>query len=148
MLTKKSLNIQSYNLTDINRSLSRKISEHKYIVYYLAPLFKYYESTFGTVEFDWVESHERAIKITKSADSSGIVLVDAKGTRISDDKEIWHMEVAGPPWNPTTRHTVGDSKKTLRTDVFNLVAILLDHLDSDIGLATKIKVFCMQVISE
>ncbi|CAG8531550.1 8009_t:CDS:2 [Paraglomus occultum] len=136
-----------YHLTDINRSLNRKISERKYIVYHIGPLFKYYEATFGTVEFDWVESHERATKITKSADSSGIVLVDAKGTRTSDDKEIWHLEVAGPPWNPTTRHTVDDSKKMLRTDIFNLVAILLDHLDSDIKLATKIKVFCVQAIS-
>ncbi|CAG8609318.1 6329_t:CDS:2 [Paraglomus occultum] len=57
------------------------------------------------------------------------------------------MEVAGPPWQPTVKHTVGDMKKTLRTDILNLVSLLLNHLDTDIGLAAQLKVFCMQAIS-
>jgi len=51
----------------------------------------------------------------KSQEDSGIVLADAKGTRMLDGLEVWHLEVAGPPKNWTTIHVIGDSKKTLRT---------------------------------
>ncbi|CAJ0866302.1 1096_t:CDS:2, partial [Entrophospora sp. SA101] len=80
-------------------------------------------------------------------DNSGIVLFDSKGTRLSDDQEIWQMEVAGPPWNPTTTHTINDTKKTFQSDILNLVSILRNNLDCSIDLATKIKVFCTQAIS-
>nr|CAG8613196.1 10296_t:CDS:2 [Entrophospora candida] len=42
---------------------------------------------------------------------------------IFDDKEIWHMEVAGPPSPPTMDHGVGDTKKSLHSDILNLVAL-------------------------
>ncbi|CAJ0845755.1 9402_t:CDS:2, partial [Entrophospora sp. SA101] len=127
--------------------MSRKISERKYITYNIASLFKFYETTFATISFDWIETHSSAAKITKSADNSGIVLFDSKGTRLSDDQEIWQMEVAGPPWNPTTTHTINDTKKTFQSDILNLVSILRNNLDCSIDLATKIKVFCTQAIS-
>ncbi|CAJ0754169.1 15507_t:CDS:2, partial [Entrophospora sp. SA101] len=104
-------------------------------------------TTFATISFDWIETHSSAAKITKSADNSGIVLFDSKGTRLSDDQEIWQMEVAGPPWNPTTTHTINDTKKTFQSDILNLVSILRNNLDCSIDLATKIKVFCTQAIN-
>ncbi|CAJ0823567.1 1062_t:CDS:2 [Entrophospora sp. SA101] len=86
-------------------------------------------------------------KLTKSPTSSGIVKLDAKGVRLFDDKEIWHMEVAGPPSSPTTDHAVCDTKKSLHSDILNLVALLLDHLDIPVKAAMNIKVFSLQVIS-
>ena len=79
----------------------------------------------------------------KSQEDSGIVLADAKGTRMLDGLEVWHLEVAGPPKNWTTIHVIGDSKKTLRTDTLNLIRILEDRLDCDVALGSRIKVFSM-----
>ena len=54
---------QSYNMVDINPVMSMDISERKFIIYHIAQLFKYYETTFGTVKFDWIETHEQATKM-------------------------------------------------------------------------------------
>ena len=59
--------------------MSRKIGERRYIVYHIVPIFKFYEMTFGKINFDWIESHSRACKLTKSPTNSGIVLVDGNG---------------------------------------------------------------------
>ncbi|CAG8672551.1 16257_t:CDS:2, partial [Dentiscutata heterogama] len=139
--------MEFFNLVDVFPTLSRTIKERKFTIYHISPLFMFYESTFGTLEFDWIETHVRSAKIVKTPTDSGIVLVDVKGFRVSDGKEIWHMEVSGPPSNPTTRHTVYDTKKTLHTDILNLVDILRNHLDLDVNIAKKIKVFSMQVIA-
>ncbi|CAG8560599.1 9838_t:CDS:2 [Paraglomus occultum] len=56
------------------------------------------------------------------------------------------MEVAGGPCNANDTHVLGDTKKTLRLDVLNLIAILRNHFDCSVDLATKIRVFCTQVI--
>jgi hypothetical protein len=56
------------------------------------------------------------------------------------------MEVAGPPSSPTTDHAVGDTKKSLHSDILNLVALLLDHLDISVKTAMNIKVFSLQAI--
>ncbi|KAG9292099.1 hypothetical protein G9A89_018000 [Geosiphon pyriformis] len=93
--------------------MSRKIGERKHIVYQVSSLFKYYERTFPNLEFDWIESQARAAKIIKSSTNSGIVRVDIKATRSYDELDIWHMEVAGPPYNASEKHTLDDSKKTL-----------------------------------
>jgi len=135
-----------YNLVDVFPTLSRKIGERKYIVQNLSSLFKFYETTFGNISIDWIESHSLSAKLTKSSTSSGIVKLDAKGVRSFDDKEIWHMEVAGPPSSPTTDHAVGDTKKSLHSDILNLVALLLDHLDISVKTAMNIKVFSLQAI--
>jgi len=76
------------------------------------------------------------------------VRVDAKATRHSDGLDVWHMEVAGPSDNASDNHIMNDAKKALRTDLLNLVAILRNHLDCDVNIATKIKVFCTQAVSE
>ncbi|CAI2198494.1 12639_t:CDS:2, partial [Funneliformis geosporum] len=70
-----------------------------------------------------------------------------QATRSYDGLDVWHMEVAGPPYNASEKHTLGDSKKTLRTDILNLIAILRDHLDCEVELATKIRVFSTQSIN-
>ncbi|CAG8696427.1 11670_t:CDS:10, partial [Funneliformis caledonium] len=120
-----------YNLVDVFPTLSRKIGERKYIVQNLSSLFKFYETTFGNITIDWIESHSLSAKLSKSPTSSGIVKLDAKGVRSFDDKEIWHMEVSGPPSSPTTDHAV---------------ALLLDHLDVPLKTAMNIKVFSLQAI--
>ncbi|RHZ48204.1 hypothetical protein Glove_555g16 [Diversispora epigaea] len=83
----------------------------------------------------------------KALNDSGIVLVDVKRVRVNNDKEIWHMEISGPPSNPSTCHIVNDTKKTLQLDILNLIEILRNHLDLDVNIAKKIKVFSMQVIA-
>ena len=130
--------------------MTRHISEHKFIIYNIAPLFKYYEYTFGTISFEWVETHDRAAKIakTKTSSNSGILKLDAKATRLYDNCEVWQLEVAGPPWNPVLSHIVGDTKKSLKTDMFNLIALLRNHLDCGIELATGLKVFSTTVIGK
>ncbi|CAG8502447.1 27289_t:CDS:2 [Dentiscutata erythropus] len=106
----------------------------------------YYE-TFLTLDIDWIEFHSRLAKILKSESNSGIVLVDAKATRHFDGQDIWHLEVAGSPCNATDKHILGNSKKTFQTDILNLISILREHLDCEIELATKIKVFSTQSIN-
>nr|CAG8536530.1 15087_t:CDS:10 [Entrophospora candida] len=126
-----------------------------YIEKVLMDLF--YESTFGTLTFDWIESHLQAAKVTKSSTDTGIVKdefsdfniyiqFNKKGTRNRDGNDVWHMEVASPPGNQIIAHTVDDTKKTLRTDILNLVAILRNHLNIDVNIAKQIKVFSTQVI--
>ncbi|CAB5197088.1 unnamed protein product [Rhizophagus irregularis] len=135
-----------YNLVDINPTMDKKIGERKYITYQISSIYKYYERTFFNFDFDWIESHARSARITKSVTNSGIVKVDSIATRHYDGLSIWHMEVAGGPCNATDTHTLGDTKKTLRMDVLNLIAILRNHFDCSVELATKIKVFCTQVV--
>ncbi|KAG9296316.1 hypothetical protein G9A89_014908 [Geosiphon pyriformis] len=135
-----------YNMVETFPNMPRKIGERRYIVHHISPLFKYYEATFGTISFDWIESHSPAAKLTKSSTNSGIVLVDGRGVRWLDDKEIWHMEVAGSLSLSSIQHAVKDTKKSLHTDILNLVAILLDHLDISVEAAMEIRVFSLQVI--
>ncbi|CAG8553887.1 12758_t:CDS:10 [Ambispora leptoticha] len=135
-----------YNLVDIFPNISRKIGERKYIVQNISSLFKFYETTFGKISFDWIESHSPAGKLTKSASNSGIIKVDMRGVRLLDDKEVFHMEVSGPPSLSSKQHCTDDTKKSLRTDILNLIAILLEHINLSVEVATRIKVFSFQVI--
>ncbi|CAG8557479.1 11358_t:CDS:2, partial [Paraglomus occultum] len=111
--------IDFYYLVDVDPKMSRKIGEQKHIVYQVSSLFKYYERTFLNLEFDWIELQVRAAKVMKSSTNSGIV----------------------------EKHTLDDSKKTLQTDILNLIAILRDHLDCEVKLAAKIRVFSTQSIN-
>ncbi|CAG8615146.1 10662_t:CDS:2, partial [Paraglomus brasilianum] len=131
-----------YNLVDINPNMDRKIGKHKYITYQISSIYKFYEKTFLNLDFDWIESHARSARIINSE----IVRIDSIATRHYDGLDVWHMEVAGGPCNATDTYTLGDTKKTLRMDVLKLIAILRNHLDCNVELATKIKVFCTQVI--
>ena len=124
--------------------MSREIDERKFIVYNISSLFKFYETTFCTISFDWIES----TKICKARTNSGIVKVDSKGFRLSDNQEIWHLEVADSSSHPTTSSTAGDSKKSLSIDILNLISVLQNYLDCKIELATRIKIFSSLVIGE
>ncbi|PKY48957.1 hypothetical protein RhiirA4_422578 [Rhizophagus irregularis] len=115
--------------------------DRKFTIHHIAPLFMLYESTFGTLKFDWVEAHARSAKIMEITTDSGIVLVGLKGIRIGDDREIWQMEVSGSPSTPT----FGGTKKSINTDILNLVSVLSSHLDLDVKIAKEIKVFSTQV---
>ncbi|RHZ84859.1 hypothetical protein Glove_74g122 [Diversispora epigaea] len=73
--------------------------------------------------------------------NSGIVKVSIKGTRISGGLDIFHMEITGfhgmqqksTPWRM--------QKKPIQTDIINLIAVLQNHIDYRISLATKIKTY-------
>ncbi|PKY19652.1 hypothetical protein RhiirB3_432759 [Rhizophagus irregularis] len=135
----------SYNMVDIFPNLSRKVGERKYIIQNISSLFKFYEVTFGNVSFDWIESHSPASKLTKSPTNSGIVKVDISGVRLFDDKEIFHAEVSAHHRHHQVIMLL-TAKKSLHTDILNLIAILLDHLRVLVEDATKVKVFSLQVI--
>ncbi|CAG8488742.1 4827_t:CDS:2 [Paraglomus occultum] len=123
-----------YNLVDVFPHLLRN---RKYIVQNVSSLFKFYESTFGNLYFDWIETHSSASKLIKSRIYSGIAKVDVK--------EIFHANVSGPP-SSSSQHgrAVIDTTKSIHTDILNLVAILLDYLRAPVEIATKIKVFSLQ----
>ncbi|CAG8473758.1 31898_t:CDS:2 [Gigaspora margarita] len=82
----------------------------------------------------------------KSETNSRIVKVDAKAIQNSYRLEIWYMEVAGSPFNATNKHTLGDTKKTIRTDILNLFEVLQNYIDCNMQLTTKLKIFCTLVI--
>ncbi|CAG8570333.1 27851_t:CDS:2, partial [Racocetra persica] len=77
---------------------------------------------------------------------SGIVQVNAKATRYLDSLDVWHIEVAGPFDNTTNDHIINDTRKSLCTDLLNLIIILRNHLDCDVNTTIKIKMFCIQTI--
>ncbi|CAJ0927072.1 16512_t:CDS:2 [Entrophospora sp. SA101] len=58
---------------EIEGESANKFRERKFIVCHISALFKFYESTFGTLTFDWIESHSQAAKVTKSSTDTGIV---------------------------------------------------------------------------
>ncbi|CAG8631087.1 1580_t:CDS:2, partial [Diversispora eburnea] len=97
---------------DVGPTMDRKMSGRKHIVYQVSALLKFYERTFLTLDIDWIESHFHPAKMMKSGSNSGIVLVDAKVTRFSDGLDVWHLEVAGPPYNVPNKHVI-DSRLTL-----------------------------------
>lgn len=124
-----------YHLFDIQSTMPRNIGERKYIIYLVSSLYKFYETTFMYLCFDWIESHARSAKMVKSSKCSGIV------QGYLDGLDVWHMEIAGPSDNATDDHIVNDTRKSLRTDLLNLIMILWNHLDCDVNTATKIKYF-------
>lgn len=126
---------KSYHLFDIQSTMPRNIGERKYIIYLVSSLYKFYETTFMYLCFDWIESHARSAKMVKSSKCSGIV------QGYLDGLDVWHMEIAGPSDNATDDHIVNDTRKSLRTDLLNLIMILWNHLDCDVNTATKIKYF-------
>ncbi|KAG9293178.1 hypothetical protein G9A89_010515 [Geosiphon pyriformis] len=101
---------------------------------------------FGNISFDWIESHSPAGKLTKLASNFGIIKVDMREVRLLDDKEVFHIEVSGPPSLSSKQHCMDDTKKFLHTDILNLITILLEHLDLSVEVATQIKVFSFQVM--
>ncbi|CAB4437310.1 unnamed protein product [Rhizophagus irregularis] len=100
----------SSHIFDIHSTMPQDIGECKYIIYLVASLFKFYETTFDYLYFDWIESHARAAKMIESSMFSGIVRVDAKATRHSDGLDVWHMEVAGLSDNASNDHIIDDAK--------------------------------------
>ncbi|CAG8462679.1 6132_t:CDS:2 [Diversispora eburnea] len=75
-------------------------------------------TTFGNLCFDWIESHSPASKLTKSYTNS---------------------EVSGPPSPSSYDHAVGDTRKSLHTDILNLITIIFEN-------ASEVKVYSLQVI--
>ncbi|RUP41882.1 hypothetical protein BC936DRAFT_138290 [Jimgerdemannia flammicorona] len=124
-----------YNLVDIRPTLSKTIKERKYIVQNIAPLFRFYELTFDTMTFDWIESHTHRLR-------------KSRRIRTLDDKDFWQVEVAGPPSLPSPKYATDETKKSLHTDLLNLVAILMEYLDYSVEVASQIKVLGSQIIGD
>ncbi|RIA89291.1 hypothetical protein C1645_825056 [Glomus cerebriforme] len=136
-------------LLQYGRCISKSVKENWRKKVYCSKHFlpiKFYETTFGNICFDWIESHSLAFKLTKSSTNSGIIKVYIRGVRLFDEKEMFHIEISGPPSTSSNDHAINDTRKSLHTDIFNLIAILLYHLQVPIENAIKIKVFNLQVI--
>ncbi|CAG8824285.1 20422_t:CDS:1, partial [Dentiscutata erythropus] len=95
--------------------LARDMSERSYIIECLSPIFRSFRNAFPEVRYEWIE---KDVKSLKEAGNMFAVNVRARKTdllvmRLSDGKEILHIEVSGPPYKPENKHTVGDAKKLL-----------------------------------
>uniref|UniRef100_U9UEL8 Uncharacterized protein n=1 Tax=Rhizophagus irregularis (strain DAOM 181602 / DAOM 197198 / MUCL 43194) TaxID=747089 RepID=U9UEL8_RHIID len=51
------------HIFDVHSTMPQDIGECKYIIYLVASLFKFYETTFDYLYFDWIESHACAAKM-------------------------------------------------------------------------------------
>ncbi|KAF0477724.1 hypothetical protein F8M41_024224 [Gigaspora margarita] len=87
-----------YNQVDIH--IEKNLSNSQIIVNHVASLFKYYESTFNTMTFNWFEE-----------------MIAGKGTRILDNKKMWFLYI------------LGTSKKSTCFDLLFLIRNLLDYLE-------------------
>lgn len=94
------------------------LKKHQKAEIYRTTLFKFYESTFETMVFVWIEPHSPAAKISKSSTSSGIVLVDGRVSYLISKLLFMDYPLS-----------INNTIKSLHTELFNLVAILLEHLD-------------------
>ncbi|CAG8597816.1 4157_t:CDS:2 [Acaulospora colombiana] len=101
------------------------MSERSYIVELLSPIFRSFRNAFPEVRYEWIE---KDVKSLKEAGKMFAINVKARKTdllimRLSDGREILHIEVSGPPYKPEKRHTVGDAKKLLMMAVFKSYSI-------------------------
>ncbi|CAG8660516.1 19539_t:CDS:2, partial [Dentiscutata erythropus] len=68
--------------------------------------------------------------------------------RLSDARELLNVEVSGPPYRSTKKHTVGDIKKLLIMAICNLCRLLGNNLDCNIEDAKNVKTYSIQVIGD
>ncbi|CAG8698669.1 29976_t:CDS:10 [Racocetra persica] len=87
---------------------ARSMSERTYIVECISPILRAFRNSFPDIEYEWIEKVVRSIK---------------------DATEILDIEVSGPPFNSTKKHTVGDAKKLLLLSVCSLCKILANNFD-------------------
>ncbi|GBC05056.1 hypothetical protein RclHR1_00600019 [Rhizophagus clarus] len=68
--------------------------------------------------------------------------------RRADARELLNLEVSGPPYRSTKKHTVGDVKKLLIMAICSLCQLLGNNLDCNIEDAKNVKTYSIQVIGD
>ncbi|CAG8520840.1 13810_t:CDS:1 [Acaulospora morrowiae] len=130
--------------------LARDMSERSYIVECLLPIFRSFRNAFPEVRYEWIE---KDVKSLKDAGNMFAINVRARITdllimRLSDGREILHIEESGPPYKPEKQHTVGDAKKLLMMAVCNLCRILANNFYCPLDDAKKVKSYSIQAIGD
>ena len=95
----------------------------------------------------WVEKDVRSIKEANVMfmGNIGERKADLLILRLSDARELLNVEVSGPPYRSTKKHTVGDIRKLLVMAVCSLCRLLGNNLDCNIEDAKNVKTYSIQV---
>ena len=98
----------------------------------------------------WVEKDVRLIKEANIMFMSNIrkQKTNLLILRLSDARELLNVEVSGPPYRSTKKHTVGDVKKLLIMAICSLCRLLGNNLDCNIEDAKNVKTYSIQVIGD
>ncbi|RIB13486.1 hypothetical protein C2G38_1728632 [Gigaspora rosea] len=130
--------------------INRSMSERTYIVECISPILRAFRNSFPDIEYEWIEKVVRSIKGANNIFSCNMKprKTDLLILRLSDATEILDIEVSGPPFNSTKKHTVGDAKKLLLLSVCSLCKILANNFDCLIEDAKQVRTYCIQAIGD
>jgi hypothetical protein len=130
--------------------LDRDMKERSYIVECLSPILRAFRNAFPEVKYEWIEKDVESIKEVNKIFMSNINRrkTDVLVLRLSDMNELLKIEVSGPPYKSTKRHTVGDAKKLLMMAVCSLCRMLSDNLDCPIEDAKKVRTYSIQSVGD
>ncbi|CAG8546991.1 7857_t:CDS:2 [Cetraspora pellucida] len=130
--------------------LDRNMLERSYIVECLSPILRAFRNAFPDIKYMWIEKDVRSIKDANDMFMSNIGerKTDLLILRLSDARELLNVEVSGPPYRSTKKHSVGDVKKLLMMAICNLCRLLGNNLDCNIEDAKNVKTYSIQVIGD
>ncbi|CAB5210942.1 unnamed protein product [Rhizophagus irregularis] len=130
--------------------LDRDMLERSYIVECLSPILRAFRNAFPDIKYMWLEKDVRSIKEANIMFTSnfGERKTDLLILRLSDARELLNVEVSGPPYRLTKKHTVGDVKKLLIMAICSLCRLLGNSLDCNIEDAKNVKTYSIQVIGD
>ncbi|CAG8623223.1 358_t:CDS:2, partial [Diversispora eburnea] len=140
-------------LYDFENPLNRYIGERKYTVERIVPLFKAMQSVYKEFAFDWIEVQLNCIKDMKQLFPQFDMTInkaDGVCTKVSSDKEVVFIEVAGGPevTCAVTKHAREDTEKLIKEAMFGLVSLLRDYLDKNVENSMNICTYMIQVIGD
>ncbi|CAG8590647.1 12728_t:CDS:2 [Ambispora gerdemannii] len=130
--------------------MDRDMLERSYIIEVLSPILLAFRKAFPDVKYMWVEKDVRSIKEANVMfmGNIGERKTDLLILRLSDARELLNVEVSGPPYRSTKKHTVGDVKKLLVMAICSLCRLLGNNLDCNIEDAKNVKTYSIQVIGD
>src|SRR5687767_12984216 len=90
--------------------LDRDMLERSYIVECLFSILRAFRNAFSDVKYMWLEKDVRSIKEVNIMFTSNFRKrkTDLLILQLSDARELLNVEVSGPPFISTKKHTVGD----------------------------------------
>ncbi|CAG8579992.1 13413_t:CDS:2, partial [Acaulospora morrowiae] len=130
--------------------MDRDMLERSYIIEVLSPILLAFRKAFPDVKYMWVEKDVRSVKEANFMfmGNIGERKTDLLILRLSDAREFLNVEVSGPPYRSTKKHTVGDIKKLLVMAICSLCRLLSNNLDCNIEDAKNVKTYSIQVIGD
>jgi hypothetical protein len=131
--------------------LERRMSERKYIVYRIAPLFKAIEANFEELSFEWVEVPLQCVTDAKALFpevQQTNYRPDGVGFDRASHQALIFIEVTGPPEAITKKHIDDDTGKLIQEGIFGLISELKHFLEKDAREAIGLCVFMIQVIGK